>query len=71
MISIADLKESEKGKRVNYRTHDSIEYGRITSWNEQYVFVRYFRKVNTDTGIGVNFQSDTSQATKPEDLEWA
>lgn len=34
------------------------EYGRITSFNDSYVFVRY------------NPHGDTSQATNREDLRW-
>ena len=59
MISLADLKESDKGRSVIYRPAgqpDKFEVGRVTSWNTRYVFVRY--------GNG------DSMATNPRDLEW-
>ena len=48
------------GKAVWYKPHPgTAEKGTITSFNEQYVFVRY--------GWG----SSTSKATTREDLVWA
>lgn len=65
MIKIKNLRESDgvrgtdRGKSVIYRKHDSdrVEEGIITSWNDEYVFVRYGR-------------DKLSKATRPEDLSW-
>lgn len=53
--------ESDIGRKVIYNAgYDGAkdEYGRITSFNEKFVFVRY------------NPHGDTSAATKREDLEY-
>jgi len=53
---ISRLKENHKGRRVVYTPHHNlIEFGRISSWNEKFVFVYY------DVGLH-------TQATSPEDL---
>jgi hypothetical protein len=58
MIDIAKLTEKDKGRAVVYCPRvGPREQGAITSWNEQWIFVRY-----RPTGDGV--------ATRPEDLEW-
>ncbi len=58
MIQINKLQPTDKDRKVVYRpTHGKMEEGRITSWNDSFVFVDY-----DNTGRG--------QATKPEDLEF-
>lgn len=54
--------DTDIGRKVIYREPGDfpgakVEYGRITSLNERFVFVRY--------GTG-----STSAATDPADLEW-
>lgn len=68
MISIAELRESDKGREVRYQTHGRIEYGKITSWNGQFIFVRYYSVVEGDTVRSRT--GTTSEATSPEDLEF-
>lgn len=46
------------GRKVVYNGHGGREEGVITSFNEEYIFVRY-----GEIGHG--------QATRPEDLEFA
>lgn len=45
MIEIKELKPSDKGRVVKYKSTvmpgDYYEYGKITSWNEEYIFVDY------------------------------
>lgn len=55
MIDITKLTDADVGRGVVYAP--KREQGAITSWNEDYVFVRYHA-----TG--------GSQATRPEDLDW-
>ncbi len=62
MIRIQDLTPRDVGKVVSYTPYppprDGLsdhQTGFISSWNEQFIFVRYL------TGV---------QATKPEDLNW-
>jgi hypothetical protein len=53
-----DPQPGDEGRQVIYlRGFRRREPGVISSWNEEYVFVRY--------GIG-----STAAATKREDLEW-
>jgi hypothetical protein len=55
---LIDPTEEDIGRAVKYTApHGAQEYGRITSYNDSFVFVRY--------GAG-----DTSAATKREQLEW-
>ena len=68
MISIADLKESDKDRQVRYQTFGRIEYGRITSWNDLFVFVRYHTIVENSTSRPRT--GTTSEATSPESLEF-
>jgi len=53
---------------VRYQTHGRIEYGKITSWNGQFIFVRYYSVVEGDTVRSRT--GTTSEATSPEDLEF-
>ena len=60
-LSIRAFKEESVGRRVKYtETHPGAvpEFGIVTSYNREYVFVVY---------EGKNY----SQATRPCDLEWA
>jgi hypothetical protein len=46
MLILSELKEEDKGRRVRYTPFegcdpDMIEEGRISSWNDHYVFVKY------------------------------
>jgi hypothetical protein len=45
MIEIKNLTETDKGKVVKYKStmgNGRFEYGKITSWNESYIFVDYY-----------------------------
>lgn len=68
-INISSLTESDKGREVKYTTYGSVEYGRITSWNERFVFVCYHTKISG--GIPTPRYGTTSEATSPGDLEFA
>lgn len=58
MIDISRLTDKDVNRLVVYmKFRDKIEQGRITSWNDQFIFVDY-----TNVGRGV--------ATKPEDLHF-
>lgn len=59
MIDITKLTEKDKNRLVVYRPrHTSVgEQGRITSWNDTFIFVDY-----TNVGRG--------NATNPQDLEF-
>ncbi len=63
MINIKELKLIDVGRGVRYLGYN-IEVGIITSWNEKNIFVRYI-------SLDKNKISYTSQATKPQDLEFA
>lgn len=42
MIKIKDLKEKDIGRNVIYnRKYFKVEFGKLSSWNEKYVFVRF------------------------------
>ena len=73
MVAISDLTEADKGREVKYATYGAVEYGRITSWNERFVFVRY-HAMRLKDGNGnertVARTGTTSEATRPEDLEF-
>jgi len=59
MIDTKELTESDKGKEVRYTSYgrEIVEYGVITSWNDQYVFVEYLGERH-------------SKATDPRTLEF-
>lgn len=59
MINPKELKEEHKNRLVIYKPYEGakIEQGRITSWNDTFIFVDY----NND-GRG--------QATPPSKLNW-
>lgn len=68
MIDITALTESDKGREVRYRTFGRIEYGKITSWNDMYVFVRYHTVI--EDSISRPRAGSTSEATGPDALEF-
>lgn len=68
MIQISELTEADKGREVRYRTYGRIEYGRITSWNNTFIFVRYH--IIIEDSISRPRYGSTSEATSPEDLEF-
>lgn len=70
MIDIAALTEADKRREVRYiRPHCDTEFGRITSWNSHFIFVRYYTRIVD--GHPTPRTGDTSEATSPEDLEFA
>ena len=74
MVAIADLTESDKGREVKYTTYGAVEFGRITSWNDRFVFVRYHSmrlKDGNGNQVTVSRTGTTSEPTSPEELEWA
>lgn len=74
MIQISELTEADKGREVRYTTHGGMEFGRITSWNDTFIFVRYHTKVmkaiTSDKMWTIPRTGTTSEATRPEDLEF-
>lgn len=71
MIEIASLTEADKGREVRYnlKNFKAHGYGKITSWNEHFIFVRYHLAVSAK-GVRSPRYGDTSEATSPEDLEF-
>lgn len=59
MISIGTLRQKDKGRRVICSDGVVSEEGVITSWNFQYIFVRFDSK------------SINGQACRPESLTWS
>jgi len=68
MIKITDLKDSDIGRLVIYRSKggDKKERGKISSWNDEFIFVNY----ENYPEICPDFFNPTAAATRPEDLEW-
>jgi len=68
MIELGELKESDKGRLVIYRSmgSDKVERGIISSWNERFVFVKYENYPESYP----EFFNPTAGATNPDDLEW-
>lgn len=69
-IAIADLKATDVGREVRYTSFhkDKVEVGRITSWNDKYVFVRYHHQIKPILRARYGM---TSEATDPQDLEFS
>jgi len=67
-LDIPALKATDVGREVRYETHGRIEYGRITSWNDRFIFVRYHTRV--EGGHSQMRTGSTSEATDPKDLEF-
>ena len=63
MIDIKSLKESDKGRWVEYWPNK--EKGRIKSWNKSFIFVVY--KCGEDWD---NYQNYTAASTHPKDLNF-
>ena len=57
MIKIKELKKEDVGRMVIYQSFDERQEGRITSWNDRFIFVDF-----DNTGRG--------QAVRPFDLEF-
>ena len=59
-IDLAALTDADVGRAVSYRPYveHAAEEGVITSWNKEFIFVRYGTKTN-------------SQATHPWALSWS
>lgn len=58
MIDIHALKESDRNRLVIHKNKKGkIQEGRITSWNEKFIFVDFY-----DNGMGA--------ATNPKDLQF-
>lgn len=56
MIDPKTLTEADVGRNVTYREHCTVEFGKLSSWNEKYVFVR--------------FKGPTGEACEPEDVSF-
>lgn len=57
MIDISKLTEEDKGRNVTYhREFCKREYGKLSSWNAQVIFVR--------------FKGPTGEACEPEDVSF-
>lgn len=69
MIDIAKLTEADKGREVKYANVGITEIGRITSWNDRFVFVSYHAWIS-EMGETFKVHGFPSKATRPEDLEW-
>ena len=55
---MVDPRPGDEGKWVHYTAHDGhVENGRISSWNDHVVFVRYH-------------SGDTAAATDRKQLDW-
>jgi len=61
--------EGDIGRHVTYRTRFAVEHGRITSFNQKVVFVRYYERI--EDGHHSPRYGETSEATRREDLEWS
>lgn len=71
MIKIEDLRDEDVGREVRYTTgHGDVEFGRITSWNERFIFVLYHTKISARGLKRVARTGSTSESTRPEDLEF-
>jgi len=70
MIELSELKESDKGRMVIYRSKggDKIERGIVSSWNDMFVFVRY--ELSYELARYSGAFNLTAAATYSEDLEF-
>lgn len=68
MINLVDLKDSDIGRLVTYRSWggDKVQRGKISSWNDEFIFVNYINYPK----IAPEFYNPTAAATSPEDLWW-
>jgi len=69
MIDISMLDENDKGRKVRYTSSnkDKIEEGKITSWNNKFIFVRYYQQ---NKPYCIIRYGETSEATDPKDLDF-
>lgn len=66
MIDVAGLRESDKGRWVEYRgSGGEIERGKLKGWSDTGIFVVYKCGGEWD-----KFMDFTGQATKPKDLRF-
>jgi len=68
MIKLSELKESDVGRLVVYRSKggDKVERGKISSWNNRFVFVNW----EIYPGRHLVSFGCAPAATYPEDLEF-
>lgn len=68
-IQIKSLTDEHKGRHVAYTSQcgNKIEFGHITSWNEKFIFVKYYLQVKPHE---MRRSGSTSEATSPADLEF-
>ncbi len=68
MIKLSEMKESDVGRMVVYRSKggDKVQRGKISSWNDTFIFVNYENYPDVAPG----FYNPTAAATSPEDLAW-
>lgn len=64
-IKTEDLKDSDVGRWIIYHSSHEEKYGRIKSWNDEWIFVVYHC-----AGEWGNYQEYTAAATNPNDLEF-
>lgn len=71
MINIAELDDDDVGREVVYRDFGASkrEFGKVTSWNEKFIFVRY-HTISYDNGKITPRVGETSEATAPSDLDF-
>ena len=69
MIELSEMKESDKGRLVVYRSRggDKVERGIVSSWNDKFIFVNY----EIYPGRYMDSFGCVAAATYPNDLEWA
>ena len=67
MIKLSELKETDRGRMVIYRSkgRDKVERGIISSWNERFIFVNW----EIYPGRHLDSFGCVAAATYPEDLE--
>lgn len=73
MIDINSLTEKDIGKVVNYFGGVDEEWGIIKSWNDKFIFVQYFLRVETLSN-GYNLvrerTGETAEGALPHNLEF-
>ncbi len=69
MISLDELTDKDKGREVRYQTFGRIEYGKITSWNDRFIFVSYHTVI--EDSYSHTGRPSIPKATSPKDLEFA
>lgn len=71
MIDIQKLEASDCGREVKYQAMGVTEWGRISRWNDRYIWVLYHHKQYDDEpGIKRVRRSITPEATSPSNLEF-